>query len=142
MFFPPTRLQPPWPTPTLTHPRPARALPSSGCGCPSRAAASRLSVAGCPAEIQERGHGWVVREPGGQWGRGGGTRWAGEERVSHLVEQEGPHARHAAAVVHHCRDVTGERGRGRVRLGLDALLPHTVLPRGPQSGRGELGKSQ
>lgn len=35
-------------------------------------------------------------------------------KALHLVEQEGPHARHPAAMVHHCRDVTG-RERSRVR---------------------------
>lgn len=47
-------------------------------------------------------------------------RWA--DKASHLVEKEGPHAWHAATVVHHSRDVTGKNSHGETQS------PFSILP--------------
>lgn len=78
-----------------------------------------------------------VRESGGHVGQARGHAWAGAGRAWHLVEQEGPHARHAATVVHHCRDVTGERKMCEAGVCPPHRPRHSHRPR---SGRGT-GKS-
>lgn len=65
------------------------------------------------------------------WGGAGDTRRAGPGSAPHLVEQEGPHARHPAAVVHHRRNVTGRERR--VRRG-PAPQTHAAPARGAAEG--------
>lgn len=66
-------------------------------------------------------------------------RWAGAGRAWYLVEQEGPHARHAATVVHHCRDVTGERKMCEAGVCPPCRPKHSRAP-GVEGGRtGEMG---
>lgn len=64
-----------------------------------------------PGEGTVRGH-WG-HGGGGDFGAGPGLRRAGE--ASHLVEEEGPHARHSSTVVYHSRDVTGKDSDGEVQ---------------------------
>lgn len=77
----------------------------------------------------------TVRWSGGHMGRGRDRRRAGPGSAPHLVEQEGPHARHPAAVVHHRRNVT--RRERCVRQG---PAPQTHGPR-PRSRRATAGKA-
>lgn len=64
--------------------------------------------------------GAVQDSGGGPGARAGQGRGCG----AHLVQQEGPHARHATAVVHHRRDVAG-RGRGCVSRAASSLPTHS-----------------
>lgn len=66
------------------------------------------------------------------WGGAGDTRRAGPGSAPHLVEQEGPHARHPAAVVHHRGNVT--RRERFVRQG-PAPQTHAAPARGAEGPR-------
>lgn len=74
----------------------------------------------------------TVRWSGGHMGRGRDRRRAGPGSAPHLVEQEGPHARHPAAVVHHRRNVT--RRERCVRQG-PAPQTHAAPARGAEGPR-------
>lgn len=71
---------------------------------------------------------WGARGVRGH-GQGGGIR-GGAGKASHLVQQEGPRARHATTVVHHCRDVTVGGGRCEARACPLSARPQQA--RGPE----------
>ena len=89
-----------------------------------------------------RSDGWTAGRGGGGAGVGCGAQdgvgcgVGGASRSPHLVEQEGPHARHPATVVHHCRDVAGREAAG-LRACPAEPLERSTDSRPPGRSRGQ-----